>query len=70
MLFFYLFQVKGLVAKLIKVNDLSNATALEVAAGTKVNKITLQDYTQLMSFIELYERAILRESSEEAKMFL
>lgn len=62
--------MKGLVAKLIEVNDLSNATALEVAAGTKVNKITLQDYTQLMSFIELYERAILRESSEEAKMFL
>ena len=33
----YLFQVKGLVAQLIKVKDVSTATALEVAAGNKVN---------------------------------
>ena len=31
-----IFQVKGLVAQLIKVKDVSTATALEVAAGNKV----------------------------------
>ena len=38
----YLFQVKGLVAQLIKVKDVSTATALEVAAGNKVNIYNLK----------------------------
>ena len=34
-------KVHGLVARLIKVKDLRNATALEVTAGRKVNKRSL-----------------------------
>ena len=35
-------QVKGLVAQLIQVKDVSTATGLEVTAGSKVNTLLLR----------------------------